>query len=498
MSRSISEMKGWAKAHMKGVENTLFPSFTLDMKELDEEGIRWDVQQSIRHGFFSMMCATETGLTLEEAKRFVEIAADEADGKILVTTTLILDSLEDNMALLKHAESAGLDGMLLGYPPTFRPQDEEEIYQITKEFCDATDMHVTLYPSPHFNFSRMHNSGFPLDILPRLADIPNVVAIKVGEMGLYADVHRLVGDRVLLGCPVERFVPLLIQGYGMQWMGAGCYEVFQSPEKPYLIEYFNLLLEGKADAAMEIYWNLTPMRNIFEGQFNQTVMTGTYNWHQQKYYQWCTGGNGGLTRQPAMKIHQWEADAIKMGYFTIDITPPENDEEFYIGKMNYRRMLASEAEQPAPAPAAAAEITGSAPTQVTSGTPLERAVALSEDLQSALRQTQQEMNRLPVLIRPMASSGFKNKSGQSIQDWIKTAKALTVSLKTSDGTAADRLKEQFPNLVESLGRLQKFYHDAPADNARNIKDAETREDMSRQMAEREGILHYLIATLDEI
>jgi hypothetical protein len=84
-------------------------------------------------------------------------------------------------------------------------------------------------------------------------------------------------------------------------MGARCYEVFQSPEKPYLADYFNILLECEDDQAMEIYWRLNPMRNISEEQFNKTVMTGTYNWYKQKFHESCVGGNGGLTRQPAMK-----------------------------------------------------------------------------------------------------------------------------------------------------------------------------------------------------
>jgi len=337
MQRDKQDMKKWAQQHLKGIENTLIPSFTPDMRELDEEGIRHDVRQSIAHGFFSVMCATETGLSLDEAKRFVQIAADEAQGKILVTTSLILDSFEENMALMLHAEKVGLSGVLLGYPPTFHPQDKEEVYLRSKQFADATNMHVTLYPSPHFPFNGFHNSGFPLDVMDRLADLPNVVAVKIGELGLYADAHHILGDRLLVGCPVERCAPLLIEGFGMQWMGAGCYEVFQSPEQPHLVEYFNLLLAGEHDAAMEIYWKLAPMRSIFEQQFNQTVMTGTYNWQAQKFYQWCTGGNGGLTRQPAMKLHSWEADQIKMGFYTIGITPPENMEEFFVGKAAYQR-----------------------------------------------------------------------------------------------------------------------------------------------------------------
>jgi 4-hydroxy-tetrahydrodipicolinate synthase len=341
MTRKRSDLKAWARDHLRGVENTTFPSFTSDLETLDEDGIRHDVRQGIAHGFFSTMCALETGLTVEEAKRFVEVSVDEAGDDILVTVSLILNNFDENMELLEHSEKVGADGVLLGYPPTFHPSDKEEVYDVTRRFCDATDMHVTLYPSPHFPFSRFHNSGFPLDVLDRLADLDNVVAIKVGDLGLFADAHRIAGDRVLVGCPVERYAPLLVQGFDMQWMGAGCYEVFQSPDKPYLVDYFDKLQRGEDAAAMEIYWNLAPMRNIFEEQFNKTVMTGTYNWHQQKFYQWCVGGNGGLTRQPAMKLHQWEADTIKMGFYAIGISPRDNMEEFFVGRSNWEKLHAA-------------------------------------------------------------------------------------------------------------------------------------------------------------
>jgi len=488
MQRNKQDMKKWAKENLKGIENTLLPSFTPDMRELDEEGIRHDVRQSIAHGFFSMMCATETGLTLGEMKRFVEIAVDEAQGKILVTTSLILDSFEENMELMLHAEKVGLSGILLGYPPTFHPEDKEEIYVRSKEFIDATNMHVTLYPSPHFPFNGFHNSGFPLDIMDRLADLPNVVAVKIGEMGLYADAHRIFGHKVLIGCPVERFAPLLIEGYGMQWMGAGCYEVFQSPEQPYLVDYFNLLLEGKKDEAMEIYWKLAPMRNIFEQQFNQTVMTGTYNWHQQKFYQWCTGGNGGITRQPAMKLHSWEADQIKLGFFTIDITPPENMQEFFAGKAAYRRMH-GEADAASESP----ESFDHAASTPTSIGPEASAAELSAGLVAALQETHAEMGNVPALIRPMVSGGFKSRTGQSIQDWVSTAEKLHSSLEqSSDGHA---VAESFPGLGTNLEKLAGYFHDAPAQNSKNIKDEAVRQSMIEAMAQREDVVRQLMSIL---
>lgn len=338
MAIKKSELKEWAKENMVGVENCLFPSFSPDLSELDEEGIRWDVQQSIEHGFFSTLCAAETGLTFEEAKRFVEIVADEAGGKILVSVTLLFDSFEQNREMLRHAEEVGCHAILFGYPANWYPKSGEEIYQITKEMCDSTNLAIVLYPTPHYNFQRLHNSGFPLDALTRMADIENVVAIKVGEPGLIAACERRFGDKILVSCPVERWLPLMVLGFGQQWIGAGCYEVFQSPEKPYLVDYFRLLREGKLDEAMEIYWMLTPARVIFEQQFMPTAMLGTYNWTQQKYYQWCVGGNGGLTRQPSMKIHQHEMEATKVGFRMIGIDPGEPDEEFYVGRLNYAKL----------------------------------------------------------------------------------------------------------------------------------------------------------------
>lgn len=338
MAADKKHMKKWAREHMRGVENETIPSFTPDMKALDEEGIRWDVQQAIRHGFFSTLCTCEAGLTFEEAKRFVSIVTNEARDKLLVNTTILFDSIEQNFEMLQHAEKAGCHAALLGFPPNFHPQTEEEIYNLARDMCQSTNLAIILYPSPQYNFERFHFSGFPLGVLDKLADLDNVVAIKVGEPGLIAECVRLLGDRLLVSCPVERWLPLCIQAFKQQWIGAGPYEAFQSPEKPYVVEYFNLLMQGKWDEGMEIYWKLTPVRVMFEQAHMSTVMLGTYNWTMHKYYQWLVGGNGGYTRQPCMKILQHDMEAFKMALRMIGIEPREPDDEFYVGRVNYAKM----------------------------------------------------------------------------------------------------------------------------------------------------------------
>ena len=62
MEYTKSEAKQWAKEHYRGLENTLMPSFTPDLAQLDEEGIRHDVRFSIEQGFFSTLCCLEATL----------------------------------------------------------------------------------------------------------------------------------------------------------------------------------------------------------------------------------------------------------------------------------------------------------------------------------------------------------------------------------------------------------------------------------------------------
>tara|TARA_R110002110_G_scaffold205066_1_gene416747 strand:- start:147117 stop:148154 length:1038 start_codon:yes stop_codon:yes gene_type:complete len=337
MTIAAAERRQWASETLVGVQNITFPSFTPDLAELDEEGIRWDVRQAVAHGFFGTLCACETGLTFEEAKQFVQIVCDEAGDKLVVSVTLLFDSLEKNLAMAQHAAAAGCQLLQIGFPPNYYPDDEQQIYQTLHTLCTATDLGAILYPSPHYNFERFHPSGFPLAVLDKLADLPNVVAVEAGEPGLAADMVSRFGGELLINNPVERLLPLMVQAAGQQYIGPGCYEAFQSPEQPFVVDYFSKLRAGDTAAAMEIYWKLTAARGLFESKMMPTAMLGCYHWPLQKYHQWLVGGNGGYTRQPCMKLHQFEMEPIKFTLMQLGIMPRQPDEEFYIGRSNLER-----------------------------------------------------------------------------------------------------------------------------------------------------------------
>ena len=46
-----SEARAWARANMRGLCNVVIPSYTLDLKGLNEPGIRHDIRKEIEYGF---------------------------------------------------------------------------------------------------------------------------------------------------------------------------------------------------------------------------------------------------------------------------------------------------------------------------------------------------------------------------------------------------------------------------------------------------------------
>lgn len=326
--------KAWAQENFKGVENETLPSFTQDFLRLDEAGIRLDVNQAVKHGFHSTLCTSEAGLTFDEAIEFVSIVANEAQGRIFTATTILFDTFDQCFKMLEHAAEAGCSHVLLGYPPSYYPLSESEIYDRTKEMIETANVGIVLYPSPKFNFDRFHDLGFPPDVLEDLVELPNVFAVKVAGP-LHKECYNRFGKKVLISSPIDSQLIQNVKKYNQQWIGAGPYELFQSPDKPYFVQMLNYLLEGKEIEAHRIYRLLKPVSISFQLTTHlKNVQLGLYHWPMHKYFQWCSGGNGGYTRQPTMKLSTKDKETIRKNYEHLGITVSDSDEMFYVGRVN--------------------------------------------------------------------------------------------------------------------------------------------------------------------
>jgi len=335
-----SEAKNWAKLHLKGLETVIFPSFSPDLEKLDEEGIRYDVNHIIANGFTSILVSPEScGMTFEERKKLVEIVCDEARGKVHTSVAVMQDTVEQDIEMLKHTEKAGGTFATLGHPIQYYPRSIEDIYRMYKYMCDSTNLGIVLYTG-RLHTRKYHPSYFPPELLPRIADIPNVVAMKIcggSSMAITVMSFRLCGDRILVNDPMPDRWFITVPDYGQQWSGAGPFYGMQTPEKPRMVNIFNLLTKGEIDKAMNIYWELAPLTEGGPGLEAAYFHSGIVTAHTDKYAHWCNGGNGGSIRQPTGRLYDYQKERIRAGLRAIGLTPREPEEEFYVGRINYAK-----------------------------------------------------------------------------------------------------------------------------------------------------------------
>lgn len=220
---------------------------------------------------------------------------------------------------------------------------QEEIYRYARQFTDATNLGICLWATDKDDLRHLHPSNVPFDAFGRLADLPNVIALKIMatmDPAAHLELCERLGDRLLPGPVNLQLIPLLARHYGVQWSGAWTQEGLQSPEQPYAVEFFQHLQAGHFDEAMPLYWQrLAP---AFAGLMRIVapfLPTGRYPALHQKYYQWCVGGNGGLVRPPVPELTAQDREAIKATYRAIGITPREPDEESFVGRANYAKGL---------------------------------------------------------------------------------------------------------------------------------------------------------------
>ncbi len=331
-----AEARDWAKEHMRGVCGCMLPTLNDRLTEVNEAAIRHDIQLERSYGFWGTLLVSEGGTTLDEMRQVIDVSVDEA--KPIGLRTMLLGSfstLQDTIDMVQYAESAGVDLVLLSYPLLFYPRSEQEVFDFTKAVADSTSLGIMLFCIGHWNFGRLHPSGFSPGLIGRMIDeIPNVVAVKneIGSPGIggIAEVFNRFRDQVVVTDPFERNSPAWVTGFGMPFMGTSNYE-YMGGEVP---RYFDLLQDGKLDEAMEIYWRLHPARQA-SAKLGSESSAGTSLVHRMvwKYQYWLNGFNGGPIRQPQARINDSQMRQLRAGLAASGFDVPDDpDHEFFVGR----------------------------------------------------------------------------------------------------------------------------------------------------------------------
>lgn len=114
---------------------------------------------------------------LSEQQRVVAAARRPQFGKIIAHVGV--PSTRDSVTLARQAEKLGFDA-LSALPPHAYPFSDEEIYEYYRELTSVTSLPFIVYEIP----LRTHRA-IPLELIIRLADLPNVTGIKFTSSDLY-------------------------------------------------------------------------------------------------------------------------------------------------------------------------------------------------------------------------------------------------------------------------------------------------------------------------
>jgi len=328
------EAREWARENLKGVVNVVIPSYTQDLKGLNELGIRHDIRLEKEYGFAGTLLVSEVAITIDEYRQFFEWSRDEADDDFLLVHHAGFNDLEENIEAVKIAEQSGGELVLLSYPANMYAETPQDIYDYTKAYCDATDLAVMLFPVPLWGFNRVHESDLEAKLIRRLIDdCPNVAAVKA-EGGMpsfmhWIECHRLFGKEIVISNPLEKDMIPLAQLAPVQFSATSNTEYF-GPMIPHI---FKLLQKGDFDEATRLYWQINPARkanNVTSAYMAQTNFLHRMLW---KYQGWLNGFNGGPMRRPTARLNDQTMATLRNGLIKSGIKVTEShDREFFVGR----------------------------------------------------------------------------------------------------------------------------------------------------------------------
>lgn len=337
--------------------NLIQPSFLRDRLGLDEEAIRIDVRAAIAHGFSGTMPMpnwTLPGSVLWD--EFHRIVCDEARGRIAVHGVVAGRDPAADAAVMTALERHGAELVLLA-PSLPRGADAAALYDLLAARAQATELPVMLYAATGRRaFPEIGPEGQPIDVYNRLADLPNVVAVKVSQTvsaSATAQLCERLGDRLSIGLVNLSHLPDLARDHRITWSGQWNAEAIQTPGDRLGIGLLEASANGDFARLDALARRLHPVLTRFFRVQAPVLAKGAHPWPHNRYYQWLAGGNGGLLpvdpHAPAGAIPVLDAagrNAMRnafaaAGLSTVDA---EDDAVFIVGRAAWAR-----GERPNPA-----------------------------------------------------------------------------------------------------------------------------------------------------
>lgn len=143
----------------------------------------------------------------------------------------------------------------------------------------------------------------------------------------------------------------------------------------------------------------------------------------------------------------------------------------------------------------------SAPATTTDGMSAAGALQLSQELQEIMAAVKRETDELGVFQRAWVARTFQQRSGLTVDDWLRTAHNLSADLTALDLPGAanrEKLRSRLPWFKTSLDRLADNFHKNCEDAKGWIKGPEALQIALKVLEHREKTASALSRALDEL
>ena len=318
-----NEAQDWAWQNLRGQWTTLITPFTPE-NAFDEAGMRQNIRHIRQLGTRGGGCTWGMGefwsLTFEERVRVMDTVADEARGQWLTAAHVTHTSAEDMISLAQHAESAGID-LLVVAPPYMVTKTEPQVIDYVRLLADNTNLAIMFYNSPQFGIV-MTPQG-----LQQLCRIPNLVGVKEASFNqqLSIEAHLMLGKEYIISTPDEWiFEKAQELGFQQQVMFANTSDWrFDTPECNYYVQYIDRATQGDID--QDFYdTHLRRIKELSDTWWTRTVnkYNGALPIPAVKYWGELMGMAGGRVRPPMADLTAEEKAELKRELEPLKPRPP--------------------------------------------------------------------------------------------------------------------------------------------------------------------------------
>lgn len=239
---------------------------------LDEEGLRKNIRFQISEGITGIVPVGTTGesptLTPEEHEQVIDIAVEEAKGKVKVIAGSGSNNTKEAIRYTAHAKEAGADAALL-ISPYYNKPTQEGLYQHYKQIAESVDIPQIIYNVP----SRT-GKNVDAETVIRLTKFKNIVGVKEAGCDL-EQIMRILRDvpddfNVLSGEDSWTYSMLALGGHGVISVASNLVPKGVS-------DMVSLFLKGDIEGSKQLHYKYLDLFDVIFVETNPTPVKSAMN-----------------------------------------------------------------------------------------------------------------------------------------------------------------------------------------------------------------------------